>query len=407
MLLEAGLGLLLARYSGEESVLFGTCEAGVNPLPARLDLRWEESAGDLLAGVRRARASRRTATADARGAAARRVDPEPPDALRGRDRCGRRRAGRSRAPLGARAAGARPLGRRAPGDLRRGAARARQRRAPARAPREPARGSGARCTASGGGDPAAHGGGARPDPARVERHGGALPRDALPARAVREAGRPGPRGTGADRRRRAADLRRARGALEPPGAAPDRRSGSAPTYPWGSRSSARPRWSWASWRSPRRAAATSRSIRPTPPTGWRSWWPIRRVPVLVTQAKLLAAFAGTAAAVVAVDRDRARDRARERRAAGGGRHAAEPLLLDLHLGLDRHAQGRVAEPRGPRQQLRRLQPALRGRTRRSPAGPGLDVASTCAPTTSSARWRPARRWCSATPPGSTPASGRG
>ena len=61
-LLEAALGLLLARYTGEEFALFGVREADTRGsdavLPARVDPSWSRTAGEYLAEVAAARAAR-------------------------------------------------------------------------------------------------------------------------------------------------------------------------------------------------------------------------------------------------------------------------------------------------------------------------------------------------------------
>ena len=151
---------------------------------------------------------------------------------------------------------------------------------------------------------------------------------------------------GRDRRRAPASdphlprAQRARQPARPPPPRPRRRARGArrPLH-----SSARRRCSSACSASSRPAAPTCRSTRPTRPSGSPSCSTTRGARLLVTEDALRgrcparstpasSASTPTAAAIAAGAATRDPDRRRR---------TGEPRLRDLHLGLDRHAQGRA------------------------------------------------------------------
>ena len=207
---------------------------------------------------------------------------------------------------------------------------------------------------------------------------------------------------GVDRRRRALDLRRARGALRPAGPRPAaRRSACSPATSWRgcaatptscSRRTTACSWpaacssrSTSGWRPPSCARSSTTAARsccsgtPTSPT------PATRCRTVVLgdeHEALLADAAGDAAG------HPARRRARARRAL-------------LHVGLHRHAQGRAAQPPRP------LPPRRAQRARRwgSPATTCSSTRSRCSTSTAGARRTssPASAACTCCSPASTPA----
>ena len=162
--------------------------------------------------------------------------------------------------------------------------------------------------------------------------------------AARHAG--GDRG---DRRATIPHLRPAQRPRQPPGpAAP--RHGRRPRGP--RRPLHRPvgaTWSPRCSPSSRRAVPTSRSTRPIPPTASPSCWPTPEPRSWSPRSDSAGDCPSVEAHVVCLDSDADSHRRGERREPRRKRRPGEPGLRDLHLGLDRRAQGRPghATPRSP------------------------------------------------------------